>query len=103
MKQTLIAYLLGAALLAAGTGVRAATLRCADGLVDEGDLSAEVRRKCGEPVDREVIGPALDSRGYPVRGAATVEHWVYGPRNGMYHYLHFIDGRLVEIHSERDD
>lgn len=104
MSRTLIAYLMGAALLTtASAGARATTLRCSDGLVDEGDLSAEVLRKCGEPNDREVIGPALDNRGYPVRGSATIEHWVYGPHNGMYQYLRFIDGRLVEIRSKRDD
>lgn len=38
-----------------------------------------------------------------MRGSATIEHWVYGPHNGMYQYLRFIDGRLVEIRSKRDD
>ncbi|MEN1529753.1 DUF2845 domain-containing protein, partial [Pseudomonas aeruginosa] len=36
------------------------------------------------------------------RGAATVENWVYGPRNGWYQKLRFVDGRLVQIKGSMD-
>ncbi len=79
----------------------AATMRCANGIVSHGDRSAQVLEKCGEPASREVFPPALDEFGNIVQGAATVELWTYGPNNGMYQHLRFIDGRLVQIRSQR--
>lgn len=75
-----------------------ASMRCEKGLVDEGDVSMDVVRKCGEPDKREVFTPGEAAK----EGAATVELWVYGPDNGMYRYLRFIDGRLAQIRSQRD-
>ncbi|MEH6566955.1 MAG: DUF2845 domain-containing protein [Halopseudomonas sp.] len=80
----------------------AASLRCDHGLVSEGDNKLEVEMKCGEPVNASVTRPATDEYGNPVQGSATVEHWMYGPQNGMYRYLRFIDGTLVEIDSKRN-
>ncbi|EJB8525958.1 TPA: DUF2845 domain-containing protein, partial [Pseudomonas aeruginosa] len=54
------------------------------------------------PDSRKVEGPAVDGSGYIVRGAATVENWVYGPRNGWYQKLRFVDGRLVQIKGSMD-
>ncbi len=79
----------------------AATMRCADGIVAHGERSAQVLEKCGEPGTRKVFPPALDEFGNIVQGAATVELWTYGPNNGMYQHLRFIDGRLVQIRSQR--
>lgn len=57
--------------------------------------------KVREPAARQVTNPSVDGAGRIVRGAATVEHWIYGPTNGMSYQLRFIDGRLVRIRSQR--
>jgi hypothetical protein len=96
------AFLLAACLLAAAMpAARADTLRCGQRLVSLGDLVAQVLDSCGAPAHRNLIPPALAPNGLPREGAVTVEDWTYGPLNGMRHYLRFIDGRLVSIHSER--
>lgn len=78
-----------------------ASLHCGTQLIDEGDLMVEVLRKYGEPAQREVI-PAATTSGTDKRfNAVNVENWVYGPGNGMYQYLRFIDGKLVQIRSDR--
>ena len=76
-----------------------ASMRCNSALIDEGDLAVEVLRKCGPPAERQITPPTLQQNGQPRHGAVTVEHWVYGPQNGTYRTLRFIDGRLVEIKS----
>jgi len=48
-----------------------------------------------------VIDPVIGDNGYPKPGSVTVEHWVYGPANGGYRYLKFIDGKLVGIEFKR--
>jgi hypothetical protein len=78
-----------------------ASMRCNSTLIDEGDLAVEVLRKCGPPAERQITPPALAANGQIKHGAVTVENWVYGPENGMYRTLRFIDGRLVEIKSEK--
>ncbi|MDY6980956.1 MAG: DUF2845 domain-containing protein [Pseudomonadota bacterium] len=77
-----------------------AAMRCGPHLIMEGALTMEVKRKCGEPKEKDVRTPPviLDKNSE----AATVEIWVYGPTNGVYKYLRFIDGRLVKIWSERE-
>ena len=79
-----------------------ASLRCSNGLVSEGDTKLEVELKCGKPENSSTTNPAVDEFGNRVQGAATVEHWMYGPQNGMYRYLRFIDGMLVNIDSKRN-
>ncbi|MDT4846439.1 hypothetical protein FQZ97_804590 [compost metagenome] len=64
-----------------------------------GDRSVEVQRKCGEPASRNFIGYSETTSG---RQEMQVEEWVYGPNNGMYHYLRFVGGRLSEIDSQRN-
>ena len=78
-----------------------ASMRCNGTLNDEGDLLLEVLRKCGPPTERQITPPALAANGQLKHGAVTVETWVYGPDNGMYRNLRFIDGRLVEIKSKK--
>ena len=78
-----------------------ASMRCNSALIDEGDLAVEVLRKCGPPAERQITPPALAANGQLKHGAVTVETWVYGPDNGMYRNLRFIDGRLVEIKSKK--
>ncbi len=76
--------------------VAEASMRCGTALIYEGERSVEVLRKCGEPDQREVTPPSSQ-----LGGGVTVEQWVYGPRNGVYRYLRFLDGKLVEIRMER--
>jgi len=89
------------ALLALVVGSAHASMRCSGALIDEGDLTLEVLRKCGPPAERQIVSPELDQSGRVIRGAVTVEHWTYGPDNGMYRQLRFIDGKLVEIRSKK--
>jgi Protein of unknown function (DUF2845) len=101
MPQQSIRHLIGiSVLIAAATSVQA-SLRCSGGLVDEGDMDVEVVNKCGAPARRDVYPAAVDSNGQIVRKAVTVERWVYGPNNGIYRYLRFVDGRLVQVESKR--
>ena len=63
--------------------------------------TSEVLHKCGEPASRDFIGykEVLDDYGF--RHEVNVEEWVYGPNHGMYHFLRFEGGRLIEIRSKR--
>lgn len=77
------------------------TYRCGSALVSKSAPSAEVLSKCGEPVSRDFLGyrEVVDSYGF--RNEVNVEEWIYGPKNGMYHFLRFEGGRLTEIRSKR--
>lgn len=77
-------------------------MRCGNELIDEGELQADVLRKCGQPATRQISEPQRDEYGNIVQGAATVENWIYGPYSGMLHYLRFVDGSLVQIQSKMD-
>ncbi|MDB6141825.1 MAG: hypothetical protein JWP80_869 [Pseudomonas sp.] len=101
MPQKVIRRLIGICLLIAVATSAQASLRCAGGLVDEGDTDIEVMNKCGAPAKRDVYPAAVDSNGQVVRKAVNVERWLYGPNNGMYRYLRFVDGRLVQVKSKR--
>ncbi len=78
-----------------------ATMRCPNGIVSTGDTLQIVFDKCGEPNSRERVNPAIDHYGHIVQGAAIIEHWTYQPTGGMSYYLRFVDGRLVQIRSQR--
>ena len=83
--------------------VAQAAMRCGTELINEGDRTSEVLRKCGQPSSREVLAPLADQSGRQINTQAVpVENWVYGPENGMYRYLRFVDGELVQIRSKRD-
>jgi hypothetical protein len=88
-------------LLLTASAQASSTLRCERQLISLQDYSAEVLDKCGEPISRDSLGyrEILDDYGF--RQEVKVEEWVYGPRNGMYHYLRFEGNRLVNIDSER--
>ncbi|MFL9814418.1 DUF2845 domain-containing protein [Stutzerimonas sp. VN223-3] len=83
------------------TGAQA-SMRCGIGLVQLDDTSEQVEAKCGPADDQTSEGPVLRSDGVPQWGAVKVDRWVYGPRNGAYYHLRFIDERLVEIRMERE-
>lgn len=93
--------LAGMTLLMSAAGAQAATMRCDDGLISTGDTILVVMEKCGEPASRQVSHPEVNAAGQIVQGAATVEQWLYGPTHGMSYHLRFIDGRLVQIRSQR--
>ncbi|WP_434457911.1 DUF2845 domain-containing protein [Stutzerimonas urumqiensis] len=87
--------------LSAGAAQASSTHRCGSNLVSLDASTAEVRAKCGEPRAESFIGyrEIVDDYGY--RQEVPVEEWVYGPNNGMYHYLRFMGNRLREIDSAR--
>lgn len=87
--------------VSATSTAQAASLRCDNGIVETGDLQEDVLAQCGEPDQREHTPRQIDPDGYPAEGSVTVDHWTYGPDNGMLRRLRFIDGRLVDIDSSR--
>ncbi|WP_341707960.1 DUF2845 domain-containing protein [Halopseudomonas sp.] len=87
--------------ISATSTAQAASLRCEKGIVETGDMQEDVLALCGEPDQREHTPRQIDPDGYPAEGSVTVDHWSYGPDNGMVRRLRFIDGRLVDIDSSR--
>jgi hypothetical protein len=75
-----------------------ASFRCGQRLVNEGDRSSEVLRKCGQPATRDLIGYTDSLNG---NFGLQVEEWSYGPKNGLYYYLTFEGGRLRQIETKR--
>ena len=77
------------------------TYRCGSALVSKTAPTSEVQSKCGEPASRDFLGykEVLDDYGF--RHEVQIEEWIYGPTNGMYHFLRFEGGRLTEIRSKR--
>lgn len=75
------------------------TLRCGSNLVNRGDRTFEVQRKCGEPAHQDFIGYTQGDYG---RRESTREEWVYGPWNGGTYILTFEANRLVSIEFTRD-
>lgn len=79
-----------------------ATMRCGSALISVGDLAEDIRHKCGAANKESSEGPALKNNGVPKVNSAKISVWVYGPRNGAYHYLRFIDEKLITIHMRRN-
>ncbi len=77
---------------------QAETLRCGSQLVSTGDRAFEVERKCGTPLQRDLIGYTL---GPNARQELVREEWLYGPNNGMFNILTFEGNRLIRIESRR--
>lgn len=77
---------------------QADTLRCGSQLISTGDRAFEVERKCGAPVQRDLIGYTL---GPQARQELVIEEWLYGPNNGMLSILTFKGNRLVRVESRR--
>ncbi|WP_426119921.1 DUF2845 domain-containing protein [Pseudomonas sp. DSP3-2-2] len=98
-KRLYLACSLALAMIA-GQSSAFADMRCNTGLVSEGDTTSDVERQCGTPSDRQIIPAVAVSQGQKAN-AVTVENWVYGPRNGAYYKLKFIDGKLVSIDVSR--
>lgn len=101
MKSVLSLALLLLASLVASPSHAASTLRCGSGLVSLGDNRYQVASICGQPIDRSSAGWRETTDIYGNIREVPVEEWMYGPRNGMYHYLRFEGGVLVKISSSR--
>lgn len=89
-------------LLVLASGAHASsTHRCGSALVSLGASISEVGSKCGEPSSAALVGykEILDDYGF--RHEVQVEEWIYGPTNGMYHFLRFEGNRLRRIESKR--
>lgn len=87
-------------LLFAGTA--SATMRCGTALISLGNTAAVVRDKCGPPDSSVDQMPAARVNGVPRLNAVKVSLWVYGPRNGAFQHLKFIEDKLVNIDTRRD-
>ena len=101
-QHRLIAACVAAIVALSSISASASSMRCGQRLVTTGDLTADVRRKCGEPDEKVVTPPAVRPDGYPREGAVTVETWIYGPSHGVLRYLRFIDRTLVDIQMRRE-
>lgn len=77
------------------------TYRCGSALVSKDAPTSEVQSKCGEPASRDFLGYKEVVDYYGFRNEVAIEEWIYGPNNGMYHFLRFEGGRLTDIRSKR--
>ena len=101
MKKLIYKTVQATITLASNHSAAHASMRCPNGIISGGETTFEVLHKCGEPDSKEKINPTLGSDGKALNKSATIENWVYGPSNGMYRFLKFIDGTLVKIESHR--
>jgi len=79
----------------------ASTMRCNSQLISLGEKQHSVSSKCGQPAEQSFIGYKEIVNSYRHAHEVQVDEWVYGPRNGMYHFLRFEGGTLVKISSSR--
>lgn len=82
----------------ASSAAGADTFRCGSNLINTGDRAFEVERKCGQPVQRDLVGYTL---GPNHRREMMREEWVYGPKNDIFSILTFEGNRLVRIETSR--
>jgi hypothetical protein len=99
VRKTTLLWLLPLLLFA---GFAQATMRCGTALISLGDTASVVREKCGTTDRSEDQDPASRVNGVPRLNAVKVSLWVYGPRNGAYQHLKFIEDKLVSIDTRRD-
>jgi hypothetical protein len=94
--------MIGLTALAFAQTAQSTALRCGSQLISAGDRAFEVQQKCGDPVSQEVIGSKETFSGnFRQSQQVRIEEWIYGPSHGMYRYLRFEGGRLVNIDSKR--
>ncbi len=101
MRKTIYTAMLATLVLVIYPIAAQASMRCPNGIISGGETTFEVLHKCGEPDSKEKVSPARGGDGEIINNSVTVENWVYGPNNGMYKFLKFIDGTLVKIESRR--
>ena len=98
-RKTTLVWLLPCLMFA---DVAQATMRCGTSLISLGDTAAVVRAKCGAPDRSEDQEPASRINGVPRLNAVKVSFWVYGPCNGAFQHLKFIEDKLVAVDTRRD-
>lgn len=101
MKSELVVIVAALGLTAFGGLAQADTLRCGSQLISAGDRMFEVQQKCGQPISQDIIGYKETVNHFRQVDQVQVQEWIYGPNNGMYQYLRFEGGRLVQIDSRR--
>lgn len=100
--KTLILALLSFQLLWTAVPASASsTHRCGSKLVSLGDSAYTVSQICGTPLSIDELGYTVIRDNYGYRYEVKVEEWSYGPKNGMYYFLRFTDGKLSAIKSSR--
>lgn len=78
----------------------AMAFRCGTQLVELNDLKLQVKDKCGEPIDKEVVGYTLKKRKFAntiKEREFAIEHWIYKASRQSYRLLVFEGGRLKSI------
>lgn len=75
------------------------SFRCGNTFIDIGDSRARVLFKCGEPVQREVIG-YIDSREDGDLIEYVMEAWTYDSSPARFHIIIFKGNRVYNIESE---
>ena len=88
-KFVLVSVLLGA--ICVPPSAHALSLRCGTALIQAGDSKLKVMRNCGDPMYRDIVSGALDSR---------VEEWIYQRSSRDFPYVLTIRGHKV-IRIER--
>ncbi len=76
-----------------------ASFRCGNTFIDVGDSRARVLFKCGDPVQREVIG-YIDSRENGDLIEYVMEAWTYDSGTARFHIIIFKGNRVYNIESE---
>ncbi|MFT0211683.1 DUF2845 domain-containing protein [Pseudomonas sp. F1_0610] len=78
------------------------TYRCNSRLVStQSATTHEVLAKCGEPTERTFLGMKTIVNEWGHELEVRQEEWIYGPKNGMYHFLKFEDGVFIKVTSQR--
>lgn len=73
-------------------------MRCGSVIINKGNAIFEVLHKYGKPKGRDMISPVTSNNSNKTRNkVAPVESRAYGPDNGMYRHLRFVDGALTQI------
>lgn len=78
-----------------------ASMRCGTALVTLGDTVDQVQEKCGAPDQRRIEVPVQRPANAQRFNAVDVQHWAYDSSNGAVRTLRFIEGKLVNISTER--
>lgn len=82
------------------TAGNALAFRCGTNIVEIGDKTFEVMKKCGDPVSKEVVGYRL-TKNRDVE--MEIKEWVYEHKGGRYYFLTFSGTTLVNIESRKID
>ncbi|UCJ14972.1 DUF2845 domain-containing protein [Pseudomonas sp. MM211] len=78
-----------------------ASMRCGTSLINLGDTVDRVQAICGTPAQRRIETPDRRHANPHRANSVEVQYWSYGPNNGAVRNLRFIEGKLVEISTER--